>query len=70
MMNELEKMVMDARFVQDQVKSQKRSIEIDDLRRSCRALEEVVEPLEERVRELYKLLISIRMVLLGILSKC
>ncbi|KNA03894.1 hypothetical protein SOVF_204800 [Spinacia oleracea] len=69
MMNELEKIVMDVRFVQDQMKSQKRSINVDDLRRNCRALEEEMEPLEERVKELYKLLISIRMVLLGILSR-
>lgn len=68
-MNELERMVMDARFLQDQVKSKSTSIDTHNLRRSCRVLEEGMEPLEERVKELYKLLISIRMVLLGILSR-
>lgn len=69
MMNELEKMVMDARILHDQVKCSKGSVSIDNLRRSCKALEEGVKPLEERVRELYKHLISIRMDLLGILSR-
>ncbi|KAL2927704.1 UPF0496 protein 4 [Bienertia sinuspersici] len=69
MMNELEEMVMNARSLKDQVKSNKGSVDIYNLRRSCRALEEGVKPLEERVKELFRHLISIRMVLLGILSR-
>ncbi|KAL2941284.1 UPF0496 protein 4 [Bienertia sinuspersici] len=69
MMNELEKMVMTARILQDQVKSNKGNVDIDNLKKSCKALEEGVKPLEERVKELYRHLISIRMALLGILSR-
>ncbi|KAK9692008.1 hypothetical protein RND81_09G234700 [Saponaria officinalis] len=69
MMKELEIMVANAKALHDQVKSQMRNVDIVSLKRSCAALEEGIIPLEERVRELYKHLISIRMTLLGILSR-
>ncbi|KAL9248163.1 hypothetical protein vseg_021518 [Gypsophila vaccaria] len=69
MMKELEIMVTDAKTLHDQVKSQIGNVDIVSLKRSCEALEEGIIPLEERVSELYKHLISIRMTLLSILSQ-
>ncbi|CAO2836543.1 unnamed protein product [Amaranthus hypochondriacus] len=69
MMNDLEKMVIHAKMLQNQVNSHNHKIiDFESLTTSFRVIEGL-KPLEEKVKELYRYLISIRMVLLGILSK-
>jgi len=70
MMKELEEVVMGFRVLHDQVKSHNvNSSGLDLMRRSCEALEQGMRPLEEKVSELYRYLISIRVTLLGVLSQ-
>ena len=62
-------MVIHAKMLQNQVNSHNHKIiDFDSLTTTFRVIEGL-KPLEEKVKELYRYLISIRMVLLGILSK-
>ncbi|KAL5822178.1 hypothetical protein ACOSQ3_024060 [Xanthoceras sorbifolium] len=68
---ELHQTVKAARNLRAQIKgSRNRSnqSDVEELKRRCKELEEGIKPFERRVKELYKHLISVRMVLLGILS--
>lgn len=71
-MSELKETVNSARNLQEQIKG-KREKEIksavEGLKRSCRGLGNGVEIIEEKVKDLYKNLIDVRMALLGILSQ-
>ncbi|KAJ4966574.1 hypothetical protein NE237_018423 [Protea cynaroides] len=73
-LTELRKTVVVTRKLRDLMKNKMQQsselrLNVEVLDRSCGELEEGIKPLEGRVNELYKHLISIRMVLLGILSK-
>ncbi|KAJ4715090.1 Protein BYPASS-related [Melia azedarach] len=69
---ELPQIAMVARSLKDQIKPRKqnelRLFDMEELKSSCGKVEEGIKALEERVKALYKSLISVRMALLGILS--
>ncbi|KAK9293123.1 hypothetical protein L1049_021109 [Liquidambar formosana] len=72
MMSELRGAVMAASGLRDQIKSRKKDdngVNVEELKRRCEELEEGIKPMEGRVKELYRHLISIRVALLGILSR-
>ncbi|KAJ0040618.1 hypothetical protein Pint_27579 [Pistacia integerrima] len=72
MLVELQHSVVAARALRDQIKRRKQSeveLDVGTLKTNCGKLEESIEPLEERVKELYKELINVRMALLGKLSQ-
>ncbi|GAU45560.1 hypothetical protein TSUD_27610 [Trifolium subterraneum] len=59
-----------ARELKEQIKGEKETKScVERLKRSCKEMEDVVEVIEERVKDLYKCLIDVRMTLLGILSQ-
>lgn len=70
-MTELQQTVAAALDLKDQMKG-KREKEmksaVERLKRSCRELEDELVVIEERVKDLYKNLIDVRMILMGILS--
>ncbi|XP_061369476.1 uncharacterized protein LOC133312318 [Gastrolobium bilobum] len=72
LMNELQQTVTAARDLKEQIKG-KREMEmkyaVERLKISCRELEDVVEIIEGRVKDLYKILIDVRMTFLGIISQ-
>ncbi|KAJ4953411.1 hypothetical protein NE237_030243 [Protea cynaroides] len=74
-LTELRETVVATRSLRDLMKNKMKQqndqvrVNVDALDRSCRVLEEGIKPLEGRLNELYKHLISIRMALLGILSQ-
>ncbi|KAI9087943.1 hypothetical protein K1719_030273 [Acacia pycnantha] len=61
------------RDLEEVMKGKKREREVkfavEGLKRKCRGIEDEIEIIEERVKDLYKSLIDVRMVLLGILSQ-
>ncbi|GAU45561.1 hypothetical protein TSUD_27620 [Trifolium subterraneum] len=58
------------RELKEQIKGEKEIKScVERLKRSCKEMEDVVEVVEERVKDLYKCLIDVRMTLLGILSQ-
>lgn len=71
-MTELKETVNSARNLQEQMK-RKREKEVksavEGLKRNCWELEDGLEIIEEKVKELYKNLIDVRMALLGMLSQ-
>ncbi|XP_031268833.1 protein BPS1, chloroplastic-like [Pistacia vera] len=72
MLVELQHSVVAARALRDQIKRRKQSeveLDVGTLKTNCGKLEESIEPLEERVKDLYKELINVRMALLGKLSQ-
>ena len=72
MLTELRVTVMAARDLRGQIKSGKLSKlgpAVEEMKRSCGELEEGIDVLEGRVKELCKNLIYVRMALLGILSQ-
>ncbi|KAK7268998.1 hypothetical protein RIF29_21712 [Crotalaria pallida] len=72
-MDELQQTVNAARELKEQMKGSKREKDVkpgvEKLKRSCKELEDGLEIIEERVKDLYKCLIDVRMVLLGIVSQ-
>lgn len=71
-LEELRETVMAARDLREKLKSGKQSklgVAVEELKRSCGELQEGIDVLEGRVKELYKTLIHVRMALLGILSQ-
>ncbi|KAJ1417296.1 hypothetical protein SESBI_16723 [Sesbania bispinosa] len=72
-MVELQKTVTAARELKEQMKGKRendviRSV-VERLKRSCRELEDGLDLIEGKVKDLYKSLIDVRMALLGILSQ-
>ncbi|XP_058744687.1 uncharacterized protein LOC131617411 [Vicia villosa] len=66
----LQETVDAARELKEQMKREKEmKCCVERLKRRCKELEDVVEVIEERVKDLYKCLIDVRMTLLGILSQ-
>ncbi|XP_061349567.1 uncharacterized protein LOC133294827 [Gastrolobium bilobum] len=72
MMNELHQMVIAARELKEQMKGKREKemikSSVERLKKNCRELEDGLDFIEGRVKDLYKSLIDVRMVLLGILS--
>lgn len=72
LMNELQETVNAAKELKEEIKGKRekgmKSV-VERLKRSCRELEGGLEIIEERVKDLYKSLIDVRMALLGILSQ-
>ncbi|KAJ1403959.1 hypothetical protein SESBI_26879 [Sesbania bispinosa] len=72
LMTELQQTVSEARELKKQMKGKKendvKSV-VERLKKSCRGLEDGLGIVEERVKDLYKSLIDVRMTLLGILSQ-
>ncbi|XP_058768233.1 uncharacterized protein LOC131641962 [Vicia villosa] len=66
----LQETVDAARELKEQMKKEKEmKCCVERLKKRCKELEDMVEVIEERVRDLYKCLIDVRMTLLGILSQ-
>ncbi|CAK8572172.1 unnamed protein product [Lathyrus sativus] len=69
-MSELQQMVDAARELKEQMKMENEmKCCVVKLKKKCKELEDVVDVIDERVKELYKCLIDVRMSLLGILSQ-
>ncbi|OVA07441.1 Protein BYPASS-related [Macleaya cordata] len=78
-LTELSEAVNAAKNLRDLINSRRRSennsrkiefrVNVEALKRSCEGSEEGIKPLEGRVNELYRELISVRVALLGILSQ-
>ncbi|CAK8572174.1 unnamed protein product [Lathyrus sativus] len=69
-MTELQQMVDAARELKEQMKMEKEmKCCVVKLKKKCKELEDVVDVIDERVKELYRCLIDVRMSLLGILSQ-
>ena len=73
MLTELRETIMAAQQLRIQIKNHNKHNElgviVEELKRKCEALEEIISPLDEKVDDLYRNLISLRMALLGILSQ-
>ena len=72
MLTELRETVMAAQVLRIQIKNQKHNelgLIVEELKRRCEALEQGIRALDEKVNNLYRHLISLRMALLGILSQ-
>nr|UZQ19726.1 BPS1-like protein [Gleditsia microphylla] len=72
MMTELQQTVSAARDMKEQIKGKRKkepNLSVEGLKASCRELEDGLEIIEGKVRNLYKSLIDVRMALLGILSQ-
>lgn len=66
----LQQTVDAARELKQQMKREKEmKCCVERLKKKCKELEDVVDVIEERVKDLYKCLIDVRMTLLGILSQ-
>ncbi|KAK2402235.1 hypothetical protein QL285_051772 [Trifolium repens] len=66
----LKQIVDAARELKEQIKGEKEIKScVEKLKKSSKELEDVVEVIDERVKDLYKCLIHVRMTLLGILSQ-
>ncbi|CAK8572173.1 unnamed protein product [Lathyrus sativus] len=69
-MTELQQTVYAARELKEQMKKEKEmKCCVEKLKQKCKELEDVVDVIDERVKDLYKCLIDVRMSLLGILSQ-
>jgi prefoldin subunit 5 len=59
-----------ARELRQQMKGEKEMQScVDRLKRNCKELEDEIEDIEGKVKDLYRCLINVRMTLLGILSQ-
>jgi hypothetical protein len=66
----LQQTVDAARELKEQIKGEKEIKScVERLKRSCKEMEDMIEVVEERVKNLYKCLIDVRITLLGILSQ-